>query len=249
MGARPHMLDPKAVRRAILRMAYAGQSAHIGPALSCVEILCAIHERMGDQDELILSKAHAAMALYGIWHQQGKIGDAEVDRYFSDGSALLGHVPPCGALGHGLSIGVGLAKAKWGKRVQVVVGDGELNEGACWEAIMCAAQWRLGNLWIYVDANGYQGLGATQDILDLANLRNKFEVFGWNAWVVTNGNDLHALERGYSRLSDSSRGHRPNALICQTQKGYGVPFMQGDNAWHYNKLTPDLYEAAMRAVG
>ena len=238
-------LCPKAVRRAILRMAKAGDYGHIGPSFSLVEILIAVTERMAEQDVLLLSKGHGVQAWYGVQYVKGELGDADIDGFLRNGSALRG-VSPFGALGHGLPVGVGMALADRSRRIYVVVGDGELNEGSCWEAIMTAAQWRLSNLHVLVDQNGYQAMGPTQDVIAMEPLRDKFEVFGWLAQDVTAGNSTEAIRKGFSRVYDMRDSYyHPKALVCRTTKGQGVSFMKNQNDWHYRKLTPELYDAAM----
>lgn len=300
-------MNPKDIRRHILRMALAGNSTHLGSSMSVVEILLALDGFMIPGDSLILSKGHAAMAQYAIRYAKGELSDEDLDTYLSDGSKLLGSVETGAALGHGLSVGVGRALGKqrpvtcehlkaftsqipcpdgkigclvahietryatcgtrlsawlspgetapkilappreYSRRIFVVVGDGELNEGACWEAVMTAAQCRLGNLYVLVDANGYQALGATQDVVDMSPLRDKFEVFGWAAQDVHAGNDVASIAKGIGRLKGMNPD-RPKALICRTVKGSGISFMANDNNWHYNRLTPELYEAALREL-
>lgn len=251
-------MTPQEIRKSILRMAYAGQSAHIGSALSCVEILLAIKAFGLAGDETILSKSHAAMALYAIWHVEGRLADADLDHYLSDGTGLLGHVSPYGALGHGLSVGVGAALGWTLKgwlsmeskhRTFVIVGDGELNEGACWEAIATAAQWRLENLYMIVDLNGYQGLGSTQTIQEQSNLASRLAAFGWAVEICDDGNNVEAIVTRLQHVGFfPCHQTAPRALICRTTKGYGVSFMAHNNDWHYNKLTPDLYEAAIKEL-
>lgn len=253
-------MNPTDIRRHILRMAMAGNSCHLGPALSVVEILVALYDHiLQPGDELLIGKGHAAMAQWACLYDQGKLGDADLDGYLSDGSKLLGSVETGSALGHALSVGVGMAlgqqysrawktmNAATDSRTFVIVGDGELNEGACWEAIMTAAQWTLGNLTVIVDQNGYQAMGATQDVLDLSPLKAKFEAFGWAARDVQDGNDVASVGWWVNRLAaEGPERDKPKALICRTTKGAGVPFMAHDNEWHYARLTPDLYDLALK---
>ena len=157
-------LDPRSLRRTVLRMAYTGQTVHIGCAFSLIEVLAVLyrdHLRLGagprnpGRDYLVLSKGHGVMAQYAILHELGWLTDADIDDYFRDGTRLKGlsdaHVPglevTSGSLGHGLSVGVGLAlaakRAGTGQRVYAVVGDGEANEGSVWEAVLFAAHYKL----------------------------------------------------------------------------------------------------------
>lgn len=244
-------MNPTEIRRLILRMALAGDSAHIGSALSVVEILIALYDRtIESYDVVLLSKAHAAMALYAIQYARGELNDSDLECYLKDGTRLSGHAYPFGALGHGLSVGVGMALAQKrnysAARTFVVLGDGELNEGSCWEAIMAAAQWRLNNLYVIVDANMLQGLGATTDIMELRPIAEKFSAFGWVAREVQCGNDVSAVHRGLSDITHAAQASgKPKALICHTTKGAGVSFMANNNDWHYRKLSRELYDEAM----
>src|SRR5262249_23613153 len=163
-----------------------GSSVHIGCAFSVVEILAVLYRcfvELGDgprdpgRDYVVLSKGHGVMAQYACLHELGWIADDELDRYLHDGTRLKGlsdaHVAglevTSGSLGHGLSVGVGLALAArrlhTGQRSFVVVGDGELNEGAIWEALLFAAHFELANLLVIIDANGYQAMGRTDDVM------------------------------------------------------------------------------------
>src|SRR5438128_9729941 len=169
--------DPRSLRRTILRMAHAGNSVHIACAFSLVEILAVLYRsflNVGDgphdphHDYLILSKGHGVMAQYACLHELGWLADEEMDNYFHDGTRLKGlsdaHVPglevSSGSLGHGLSVGVGLALAakRRGTRQKcfAIVGDGEINEGPIWEALLFANHFELSNLIVIVDANAYQ---------------------------------------------------------------------------------------------
>jgi transketolase len=261
--------EPAALRRTIVEMAYAGGSVHLGCAFSIVELLAVLYGRRmqyattnprdPDRDYLVLSKGHGVMAQYACLLALGWIQRADIDQYFHDGSRLKGlsdaHVPGCevtsGTLGHGLSVGVGLALAAQrrgtAQRCYAVVGDGELNEGAIWEALMFAAHARLQNLVVIVDANGFQAMGATDDVMWLGDIGARFSAFGFDTLTV-DGHDLDALDAAIGRLNAVENG-RPKALVAQTVKGKGVSYMENDNAWHYLRLDADTYAQAIRELG
>jgi len=257
--------DPATLRRTILEMAFAGSTVHIVCAFSIVEILAVLyrnHLRLGDgtpraerRDYLVLSKGHGVMAQYACMRELGWLNDDDIRNYFGNGTILKGlsdaHVPglevTSGSLGHGLSVGVGMAlgaKRKGsGQRCYAIVGDGEMNEGAIWEAILFAVHFKLDNLTLIVDENGFQAMGATQDILNLGNLVEKLTAFGFESQAV-NGHDEVALDEGLSRTKHSTNG-KPKAIIAKTVKGKGVSFMENRNSWHYTRLTKASYAAAL----
>ena len=261
--------EPAALRRTIVEMAYAGSSVHLGCAFSIVELVACLYGRHmrydranpADQgrDYLVLSKGHGVMAQYACTLALGWIEQKDVDNYFQDGSRLKGlsdaHVPGCevtsGTLGHGLSVGVGLALAAQrrgtGQRCYAIVGDGELDEGAIWEAVMFAAHAKLSNLMVIVDANGFQAMGRTSDIMSLGDIAARFTAFGFDAATV-DGHDMSAISAAIGQLQTLETGN-PKALIANTVKGKGVSYMENDNAWHYLRLTPPLYEQALRELG
>lgn len=257
--------NPVRIRRKILEMAYAGSTVHIPCALSIVEILAVLYRsylhldpnepRRPDRDYLVLSKGHGVMAQYACLHELGWLTDADLQAYFSDGSRLKGladaHVPgvevSAGSLGHGLSVGVGLALAakrrRTGQRVFAVVGDGEANEGAIWEALMFAAHAQLDNLIVIIDANGFQAMGTTADVMNMGSLAAKLAAFGFESREV-DGHDESALCASLDELLmlDDSK---PKAIIARTVKGRGISFMENDNRWHYSRLNLETYAVAV----
>ncbi len=262
------LFDTRRLRRTVLRMAQAGGSVHIACAFSLIEILAVIYRsflRCGngpsapDRDYLVLSKGHGVMAQYACLRELGWSAEKELESYFHDGTRLKGlseaHVPGCevssGSLGHGLSVGVGLALAakrmQTGQRCYAIVGDGEINEGAIWEALLFAQQFELSNLLVVVDANGYQAMGRTDEVLRLGNIAEKLRAFGLETREV-NGHDEAALEQVIGELIRHP-GNRPRGLVAHTVKGKGVSFMEGDNRWHYTRLSPDTYAAALAELG
>jgi transketolase len=261
--------DARRLRRTILELAFRGQTAHVGCALSLVEILAVLyrdHLQLGShgpddphRDYLILSKGHGVMAQYACLHELGWLPDEDLRRYFADGSRLHGlahsHVPgidvTSGSLGHGLSIGVGLAlgcrRLSSDQRVFVIVGDGETNAGPVWEAALLAAHHGLRNLVVIVDANGYQALGRTEEVLGLGSISDKFKAFGWEVGEV-DGHDEGELNAKL-RLLIHDQSTSPRALVARTVKGKGVGFMENDNSWHYRRLDEAHYRTALTGLG
>lgn len=260
--------ESRKLRRTVLDMAYAGQTAHIGCAFSIIELLAVLYRhhlrfspsdpRAPDRDLLVLSKGHGVMALYACMHEIGWIDDHAVSTYFSDGSALKGlsdsRVPglevTSGSLGHGLSIAVGMAlgarRRGSDQRVFAIIGDGEMNEGPIWEAMLFAAQQELGNLLVLVDENGFQAMGPTDDIIALGDLTAKFATFGFDV-VAIDGHDETAIDNAITNLFTNG-SDRPKAVVARTVKGRGVPFMENNNIWHYTRLTDETYRAAIAAL-
>jgi transketolase len=257
--------EPQQLRRTILRMAHAGSAVHIACAFSIVEILAVLyreHLRLGDctpraenRDYLVLSKGHGVMAQYACMRELGWLTDADIANYFRDGTTLKGlsdaHVPglevSSGSLGHGLSVGVGLALAAkrrgTGQRCFAIVGDGEMNEGSIWEALLFASHYQLANLIVIVDANGFQAMGSTRDVMDLGNIAGKIAAFGLETREADGHNET-ALDAALTELEQSAvRG--PRALVAHTVKGRGVSFMEHHNQWHYTRLTASTCAASL----
>jgi transketolase len=260
--------EPAVLRQTVLRMAFAGSSVHIGCAFSLIEILAVLyrsHLHLGDgtprspgRDYLVLSKGHGVMAQYACLHELGWLPDSAIENYFHDGTKLKGlsdaHVAglevSSGSLGHGLSVGIGLALAAkrqaTGQRVFAIVGDGETNEGSIWEALLFAAHFQLSNLVVIVDANGFQAMGSTREVMSLDSLLHKLAAFGFETREV-DGHDEQALDMALSTIARSTSA-RPHALIAHTIKGKGVSFMENENRWHYTRLTASTYAAALREL-
>ncbi|MCX5797210.1 MAG: transketolase [Elusimicrobia bacterium] len=258
-------LQPADLRRHVLHMAYRGQAVHIACAFSLIEILAVLYSRFlrfnpldpGDpgRDYLVLSKGHGAMALYACLRELNWLTQEHLDSYFSDGSELRGLAEAgtpgieatSGSLGHGLPVAVGIAlglkRRDTRQRVYCIVGDGELNEGSMWEAFAFAAHHGLDNLTVVVDANQWQALGRTKDILDMEPLLDKFRAFKLAA-AECGGHDTKALETTLEDLISRAAG-QPQVLVARTVKGKGVSFMEGDNQWHYTQLTEQTLARAL----
>jgi transketolase len=253
------------IRRTVLEMSYAGSTVHVACAFSLTEILAVLyrkHLRYPDnnpdhpgRDYLILSKGHGVMAQYACLYQKGWLSQTDLQRFYADGTKLKGlsdaHVTGCevtaGSLGHGLSVGVGMALAARldasPQMTYAVVGDGEMNEGPIWEAMLFAAHRKLDNLVVIVDENGFQAMGRTSEVMELGSLRDKFAAFGFEA-VALDGHDEAALDAALEALK-ANRDGRPKAIVARTIKGKGVSFMEDQNLWHYTRLNADTYAAAM----
>jgi transketolase len=253
------------IRTAILNMAYSGATVHVGCAFSIVELLAVLyrqHLRVNlsnpdapERDYLVLSKGHGVMAQYACLNELGWLTDDDLARYFQDGTRLKGladaHIPgveaTTGSLGHGMSVAAGLAlAAKLNKTDQicyVVVGDGELNEGPIWEAALFANHFKLDNLVVLIDKNGFQAMGPTDEVMALGNIEDKFRAFGFDA-VTLDGHDEAAIDAAYTRAR-ATRNGKPKAIVACTTKGKGVSFMENDNIWHYTRLTAETHAAAL----
>jgi transketolase len=251
----------RGLRRRVLEVSQKAGVGHIASALSICDILSAlfggtlqgIGSRDPDRDRFILSKGHAALALYCALEHLGVLMPAELETYCSDGGRLGAHpehgLPgvevTTGSLGMGLSVGTGIALSARLRgsraRTYVLVSDAECNEGSVWEAVMFAAHHRLSSLTAVVDANGFQALGRTREILDLEPHEEKWRAFGWDV-VAVDGHDEDAL---CEALRAPSPERRPRALIARTVAGKGVSFMEGRVEWHYLPVSP---EQARRAL-
>ncbi|MBG7620172.1 transketolase [Herbaspirillum sp. AP02] len=256
------------LRRTVLDMAYAGATVHIACAFSIIELLAVLYRsyvRYPDdnpehpaRDFLILSKGHGVMAQYACLLEKQWLSRHDIDHYFADGSLLKGlsdsRVPglevSSGSLGHGLSVGVGLALAakldQTGQRTFALLGDGELNEGTIWEAAMFAAHHQLNDLTVLIDANGFQAMGKTDDIIGLGSIESKFASFGFETMSV-DGHDEQQIHAALDTLGKSP-STAPKALVARTIKGRGVSFMEHDNRWHYARLDADSYARAIHQL-
>jgi transketolase len=212
---------------------------------------------MQPNDQFVLSKGHAAGALYITLWTLGRIDELELSQFHKDNTRLSGHPPPTaipeilfatGSLGHGLSLAAGLALGKRLKgesgHVYCLMSDGEWNEGSCWEALIFACHNRLSNLSLIVDLNGLQGFGSTRDVANLEPFAEKLRAFGASTQEV-DGHDWAALNRA---LANDAALEMPQAVVARTRKGCGVSFMEGRMEWHYLPLTDALYRQALREL-
>jgi transketolase len=258
----------KHLRRLVVRALQGGERGHVGSSMSLIEIMRVLYDdilryrpeepKWRDRDRMILSKGHGCIALYVMLAEKGFIPLEALDTFCRRDSILGGHpesgkVPgveaSTGALGHGLSVGVGMALAarmqKRDSRVIVVMGDGEINEGSVWEAALCAGKHRLSNLTAVIDYNKIQSAGPTREIQDLEPLLDKWRAFNF-ATVDVDGHDVAALGSVFKQLPLDK--DRPSAIICHTVKGKGIAFAENDANWHHkskiaNDVVAKLYAA------
>ncbi len=259
----------RTVRGDIIRMIYEAGSGHPGGSLSATELLVGLyfgdvmrtdpaHPGWYGRDRFILSKGHVAPVLYSILARKGYYDVKELGTLRKMGSILQGHphmerTPglDCsgGSLGQGLSVANGLALAfrmqKKENRVYCLLGDGELQEGQVWEAVMTAAQHGLDNLCAMVDYNHVQLDGTVESIKDLGDLRQKWEDFGWHALEI-DGHDMDQVLQAYQEAA-KYKG-RPTVIIAQTVKGKGVSFMENDCNWHGNVPSEEQYRQALEEI-
>jgi len=240
----------------LLRMHYESRVGHIGGNLSCLDLLVTLHHRvLAPDDRFVLSKGHAAGALYATLWTRGLLTDTDLGTFHQDDTKLAGHPPvdgipgllfATGSLGHGLGLATGLALAKRLRRepgrVFCLMSDGEWNEGSCWEALTFAAHQRLGGLTILVDLNGLQGFGTTSEVANLDSLADKLRGFHIDVQEI-DGHDAAAIERALGAAAGASE--LPTAIIARTVKGHGVSFMEHRMEWHYLPLNAEQYEAAV----
>lgn len=250
----------KYLRKLVIQALEGGGRGHIGSTMSLVEILRVLYDsylkyqptnpNWPERDRFILSKGHGCLALYAILVDKNFF-PKEYLRTFCKPTSLLGGHPErgkvpgieasTGALGHGLSMGVGMALVakirEQTYRVVVVVGDGEINEGSVWEAAMSAAKHKLSNLTVFVDYNKLQSYGPNSEVLNLEPLADKWRSFGFEV-VEVDGHDIIALEQVIKRLPLNNL--KPTVVICHTIKGKGFPFAEGKAEWHHKSgLKPD----------
>lgn len=244
------------LRRIVLRALAAADKGHVGSALSLIEILRVLYDRIVkhdptrptwvDRDRVILSKGHGCLALYAVLADHGYFPHATLDTFCEWQSPLGGHPEreldlgieaSTGALGHGLPFGVGKALAnrrlRNAVRVFVVVGDGELNEGSNWEALLTACKYQLSNLIVIVDHNSQQQCGPLEKVLPMGSLRAKFEAFGAEV-IEADGHNPELLLEAFSRASSRKSG-RPQVVICRTIKGKGLAVAEHNPSWHYKR--------------
>ncbi|MCL2199342.1 MAG: transketolase [Defluviitaleaceae bacterium] len=245
----------------------AGRSgAHVGPAMSCMEILAALYcgvlkfdvknPAWEERDRLMISKGHCVLAYYTALVVAGFIKPEELATFEKNGTDLAGHPSmdlnrgieySSGSLGMAFSASVGMAisakRAGRSHKVYTLLGDGECNEGCVWESFMAAAHYKLDNLVAIIDKNGLQLDGATKDVMDLGDMEKKLTAFGWEVSNI-DGHSVSALLTAFFKII---RG-KPHAIIANTIKGKGVSFMENNPEWHHGTLSQAQYETAIAEI-
>ena len=258
----------KNLTKNILEMALSAgaNSSHFGGALSIADIISTLfsykmkfdykNPKSEDRDRFILSKGHACLAYYAALCEIGFIKKEDLKTFEKNDSNLLGHPVrnvdlgiefSNGSLGMGLSLGIGVAlslkKKNKANNVFVIMGDGECNEGSVWEALMAAPNFNLGNLNLIIDRNNFQQTGDNKTIMDLGNLKNKVESFGWSTTEI-DGHNINEIYNYFKNIDNN----KPNALIANTIKGKGFSFSENNNTWHHSILTKELYDKALSEI-
>ena len=254
------------VRKHALTAVYSAASGHPGGSLSVADVLTLLYfevmnvdpknPKMEDRDRFVLSKGHTAPALYATLAEKGFFPKEELKSLRHIGAMLQGH--PCisipgvdmssGSLGQGISVACGMALS--GKltsdtyKVYTILGDGEIEEGECWEAFMFANHYKLDNLCIMIDVNGLQIDGATRDVMNSEPLDHKMDAFGFNT-IVCNGNSFADLEQAFKMFDLSHGSGKPTCFLLRTTKGLGVSYMENAVDWHGKAPNDEEYAQAM----
>lgn len=240
------------IRRHSIEMTHLSGGSHVGAIMSVADIVAVLYAdvmkynpdepKWDGRDRFILSKGHAGAAIYAALAESGFFEVEELKTHYQNGSRLSGHVShhlpgvdlSTGSLGHGLSVGTGMAyaikKAKKDSFVYVVLGDGECNEGSVWEAAQFANHNKLNNLVAIVDYNHMQSMDFCDNTLEVVDMSAKWRAFGWNA-IEINGNNHEELKEAFKRAKESE--DKPTVIVANTIKGFGVSFMENDILWHY----------------
>lgn len=256
-------VSPVDVRKSIVKMLYEGKASHLGSNMSVVEMLIAmfgsvdcekIKAKDADRPRIIVSKGHCAAATYATMAHFGILPMDALDSYHKDSSLLAGHVSHAvdnvehstGALGHGVNVAVGCAlglrsRGFGDQQVLTLVGDGEIQEGSIWEALMFAAHMKLNNFTMLVDNNRISSITKTEKVIDLRPLAERFKGFGLNVREV----DGHSVPEISAAIDSIREGNAPGVIICNTVKGKDVPFAEWEPIWHYRSLSQELYEEAI----
>lgn len=252
----------RSIRREIIGMAYRSKGPHVGSALSCADIVSVLYSgvmRLDPwdlRDIFVLSKAHAAMALYAALALKGIISMDMLEQYHQDNGTLPAHLDrfiapgiecSAGSLGHGFNMGLGMAfefkRQALERRVFVLIGDGEAQEGSIWEGAIFAPRLGLSNITVIMDCNNLQGYGRPCDLCSFEPMAAKWESFGWQVMSV-DGHDCHALS---DVLSSPTEG-KPRMVLAATVKGKGVSFMEDQLVWHYYTVTAEHRDQALKEL-
>jgi len=266
-----NFLDDKAIwlRKEIIRLSAIAGGAHLGGGLSMVDVIVALHyhvlnlksgdPKWADRDRFVLSKGHGSVAYCPVladlqffpkeWLENFNRLDSPFGMH-PDMNKIPGVEMSTGSLGHGLSVGIGMALSarldgkKW--RVFVLMGDGEVNEGMVWEAAQAASHYKLGNITAIIDRNKLSLDGPTEEIMAIEPIQKRWETFGWRVFDI-NGHDMEALVDTFNAIPPSS-DTKPNLIIARTIKGKGVDFMEDNPIWHYSGLDSDKSDEAIKSI-
>ncbi|MCR5680797.1 MAG: transketolase [Prevotella sp.] len=255
-------------RKRLVEVVYRAKAGHIGGDLSCLNVMTALYfqvmqgldpanPKAPERDRFVLSKGHCVEALYVTLEAKGFLASDVLDTLGQYGSILSGHptieVPGIevnsGALGHGLSIGTGMAIAakmdgkNW--KTYVLMGDGEQGEGSIYEAAMAGNRYHLDNLVAIIDRNHLQISGNTEDVMPIDSIRDRWTAFGWDV-VTMNGDDMDDIVRTFDAIDYHSR--KPHLIVSETTKGRGVSFMEGVAKWHHGVLNEEQCQAAVKEI-
>ena len=258
------------VRRDVLRMVHAVNSGHPGGSLGCAEYFVALYQVImnrkegfdmdgKDEDVFFLSNGHISPVFYSVLARSGYFPVSELATFRKIDSRLQGHPTThshlpgirmaSGSLGQGLSVGIGAAQAKKlnndANLVYVLMGDGELQEGQNWEALMYAAANKIDNIIATIDLNGKQIDGTTDQVLNMGSLQAKFEAFGWDVLSIEKGNDLEAVINGLQEAKQRTGNQKPVMILLHTEMGNGVDFMMYTHAWHGKAPNNEQLESAL----
>ena len=248
--------DFATARKRLLQMHFESGVGHIGGNLSALDALLVVfHEYLREADRFVLSKGHAAGALYTALWSIGRLTDEDLRSFHKDGTLLAGHPPAAGvadirfatgSLGHGLSLSAGTALAfklrNEDSRVVCLTSDGEWQEGSTWEALIFSCHHQLSNLTVLVDHNGLQGFGSIDEIASMVPLWDKLEGFDIDLQII-DGHDAGAL-----RGALGAGAERLRVIVLRTVKGHGVSFMENRMEWHYLPLKEEMYKAAIAEI-
>lgn len=255
------------IRKHALEMTHISHGSHIGSAFSVADIIAVLYSdilkynvknpQWNERDRIILSKGHAGAAMYAALAEMGFFPIEELLTHYSNGSRLSGHVShknvpgvefSTGSLGHGLSVGAGMAlsakKDNRKNRVFVITGDGECDEGSIWEAVLFSNHFRLNNLTLIIDHNKLQSLDLCENTIELLSLKTKFEAFGWKTIEIDGHNHIE-LKNALQTIDLE----KPICIIANTVKGKGVSFMENEVLWHYRDPQGEYYEQALKELG
>ena len=263
----PTMELARRIRIHSLEMVHKVNASHIGSCLSIADLLAVLYEKIllfksddpkfVERDRFILSKGHAAAALYAVLSEKGFFPVHLLDEYCQNGSILAGHashyVPgvelSTGSLGHGLPVACGIAlsgkRQKSSYRSFVLMSDGELDEGSNWETILFAPQHKLDNLVVIVDYNKFQGFGAVKDVIDLDPMVDKWCAFNWAVREI-DGHDCNEIEKALKAIPFEK--NKPSVIIANTVKGKGVSYMENTLAWHYKSPDSEQLKQALEEL-